>query len=465
VKFDRLPVNGHLTRVLTSLWLIVLVAAGLRFGYAWYEQRTIAAEILRGRLQTETGNIAYSLATGKGFSSPWRRPSGPTAQVAPAYPVLLAGIYKVFGMETLGSFFAAASMNILFSVAACVPIFYAGKRIAGAAVASAAAWFWAVLPNALALPVNWIWDTSLSALLVAGLLWATLWVAESPRSRNWWAYGLLWGFALLTNPAIGSLLPFLIGWAAWRSSGSVLPRLRRMAIAAGCAVLCCLPWTVRNYVAFHKFIPMRSALGFALYLQNNDNYDDHPKPWPYNVTREREYYRFFRIGESAFMDEEMHKALGFILSHPRTELRLCTYRLVSFWTGSPEPLHDFRAADSLFLRAVFVSGFLLVLGTLSGLAILYRKYHGFFFPVASFPVIYPLIYYVTSGQLRYRHPLDPVLVVLSALPLWQLFGSWAGNRLPRAASRSHAARPPMLKSLPALSLTVKLLLFRRIKRS
>ena len=72
-------------------------------------------------------------------------------------------------------------------------------------------------------------------------------------------------------------------------AGSLLPRLRRLAFGAGCAVLCCLPWTVRNYVEFHKFIPMRSALGLALYLQNNDNYDDHPRLWPFNVTREREY--------------------------------------------------------------------------------------------------------------------------------------------------------------------------------
>lgn len=414
-----MPLNLH-ARALMSLWLIVIVAAGLRFSYAWSQQRTVPAPILRGRLQQETGNIAYALATGRGFSSPWRRPSGPTAYLAPVYPVLLAGIYKIFGLETLRSFFVAASLNILFSVAACVPIFYAGKGIAGAAVGSTAAWFWALLPNAIVLPVSWIWDMSLSALLAAGLLWATLWVAGSPRPRNWCTYGLLWGFTLLTNPALGSVLPFLIGWAACRSTRSALPRLRRMAIATGCAVLCCLPWIVRNYVVFHKFIPMRSALGFVLYLQNNQNYDEHPRPWPYNVTREREFYRFFRIGEPAFMDEEMHKALRFMVSHPRTELRLSTYRFLSFWTGSPQPLHDFRAADSQLLRAIFISGFLLVLGTLAGLGIVYRRRDGLFLPLASFPVIYPLIYYVANGQLRYRHPLDPILVLLSAISLWQV---------------------------------------------
>jgi 4-amino-4-deoxy-L-arabinose transferase-like glycosyltransferase len=407
--------NSSFVRMVASLWLILLVAGGLRFGYAWNEQRKIPAELLTGRFQQETGNIAYSLATGKGFSSPWLRESGPTAYLAPVYPLLLAGIFRIFGIETIRSFFAAASLNILFSTVACVPIFYAGKRIASAGVASAAAWFWAVLPNAVIFPFEWIWDTSLSALLAATLLWAALWVAESPRSRDWCAYGLLWGLALLTNPAFGSLLPFLIGWAAYRARGPRLLRLQRLTFAAACTVLCCIPWTIRNYTRFHKFVPLRSALGLALYLQNNENYGDHPRLWPYNITREREVYRFFRMGESDFMDEEMHKALQFILSHPRAEFRLCGYRFLSFWTGTPNPLRDFLDTDSLFLRIVFVSGFLLVAGTAAGIVILFRKCNGFAFPLASFPVIFPLVYYLTNGSLRYRHPIDPILVLLFAV--------------------------------------------------
>jgi 4-amino-4-deoxy-L-arabinose transferase-like glycosyltransferase len=420
----------RLLRLATSLWIILLVAAGLRFGYAWDQQRKIPEEILLGRFQQETGNIAYSVAAGRGFSSPWLRESGPTAFLAPVYPLLLAGIFRIFGIETIHSFFAAAFLNIVFSVLACVPIFYAGKRLAGSGAGSLAAWFWALLPNAVIFPFEWIWDTSLSALLAATLLWATLTVAESPRMRNWCAYGLLWGFTLLTNPVFGSLLPFLIAWAAYRAQGSRLLRLQRAALAAGCAILCCVPWTIRNYLAFHKFVPLRSALGLALYLQNNENYGDHPRVWPYNVTREREVYRFFRAGESAFMDEEMHKALQFILSHPRTELRLSRYRFLSFWTGTPQPLHDFLAADSLFLQTVFLCSFLLVLGTLAGIYVLFRKRQALLFPVASFLLIYPLIFYITNGQLRYRHPLDPILVLLSALgvaaPLQKLLACLPG---------------------------------------
>src|SRR5215475_10363637 len=45
----------------------------------------------------ETGRVAHSLAMGEGFSSPWPGTSGPTATVAPIYPLMLAAIFRLFG--------------------------------------------------------------------------------------------------------------------------------------------------------------------------------------------------------------------------------------------------------------------------------------------------------------------------------------------------------------------------------
>ena len=150
----------------TSLFLIVVVALGVRLGFAWSQIRKIPPEIISTvPFQTETGHIAYSLASGKGYAAPFQRDSGPTAWLTPVYPLLVAGIFKVFGIYTGASFFAAISLNILLSSAACVPIFYAGKRVAGLGIASGAAWLWALFTNAIMIPFEWIWDTSLAAPL------------------------------------------------------------------------------------------------------------------------------------------------------------------------------------------------------------------------------------------------------------------------------------------------------------
>src|SRR5579872_1837041 len=255
--------NRALRKATTSLLLIIVVALGTRIAFAWYEVRQISSQVLSiVPFQTETGHIAYSIASGKGFSSPFQRNTGPTAWLAPVYPYLLAGVFKLFGIHTLRSFFAALGLNILFSAATCVPIFYAGKRFATLGVGSAAAWLWAFFPNAIIIPFEWIWDTSLSAFLLATLLWTSLELAESRRLRNWCLYGLLWGFALLTNPAVAMLFPVLLAWAALRNRAGDREHasawLVRPALAATIAFLCCVPWTIRNYVQFHRFIPLRS---------------------------------------------------------------------------------------------------------------------------------------------------------------------------------------------------------------
>jgi len=420
----------------TSLAFIVLVAMAARVTYAWEQARKIPPEILAVvPFQQETGNIAYSLSQGKGFSALFRADTGPTTWLAPVYPLLVAGIFKLFGSFTTRAFFAAVSLNILFSSAACIPIFLAGKRIGGLAVASLAAWLWALFPNAIMMPFSWIWDTSLSALLAATILWATLALAESDRVLNWCGYSALWGFALMTNPALAALLPFLLGWLAChgrlayrdrlqhRDLGERHLRWNRVALAAGVTILCCVPWTIRNYVAFHRFIPLRSNLPFELWLGNNDIFDEHARNGRNLITRIEETRRYAQLGETAYMQEKWQLATSFIRSHPGLELRLAGRKFAAFWTGMESPLKTFRETDSNLVRGILLSSFLTGIGAFVGIIILWRRRSAMNFPLAAFPVIYPCLYYVTHADLRYRHPIDPALCILTAIAAtsaWEL---------------------------------------------
>jgi hypothetical protein len=403
----------------TSLLLIVLVAMGARLGFAWNQERKIPREVIGTvTFEQETGNIAYSLATGKGFSSPFRRETGPTAWLTPLYPLLVAGVFRVFGIFTAKSFFTVVFLNALFSSLACVPIYFAGKRISGWGVASGAAWLWALYPNAVMMPFEWVWDTCLAALLGAVLLWATLELADSPqRARNWCGYGLLWGVTLMTNPALGLLLPFLLGWAAYSARREVRRwrSLGKPALAAGIAILCCVPWTVRNYVVFHKFVPLRSNFPLELYIGNNSNYATRQFVWPPKITKEREILRYFRMGETAFMEEEERKAMEFIRAHPGIEIELIGERFVTFWTGFADPLQAFKTSDSPPVRVLIACNTLAAMGALAGIAVLMGKRNPYAFPAAAYPIVFPWLYYVTHPNLRYRHPIDPVILLLASV--------------------------------------------------
>ena len=409
--------------VATSLAFIVLVAMAARMTFAWDQARKIPPGVLAMvPFQQETGNIAYSLAQGKAFGSVFRADTGPTAWLAPVYPLLVAGTFKIFGSLTTRAFFAVVFLNILFSSAACVPIYFAGKRIGGLGVASLAAWLWGLFPNAIMMPFEWIWDTSLSALLAATILWATLALAESDRVLDWCGYGLLWGFALMTNPALGALLPFLLGWLAYRGLGESRRRWKRVALSAGVAILCCVPWTIRNYAAFHRFIPLRSNLPFELWLGNNDIFDEHARNGRKLITRTEETRRYVQLGETAYMREKWQLATSFMASHPGLELRLTGRKFASFWTGMESPLKTFRETDSILIRGILFCSFLIAIGALFGIVALCRRRSAMTFPLAMFPVIFPCLYYLTHADLRYRHPIDPVLCLLTAIAAMSTWG-------------------------------------------
>jgi hypothetical protein len=39
----------------------------------------------------------------------------------------------------------------------------------------------------------------------------------------------------------------------------------------------------------------------------------------------------------------------------------------------------------------------------------------YFLPIASFPIIFPLTFYIAHTTLRHRHPCDPIVALLMAI--------------------------------------------------
>jgi hypothetical protein len=121
----------------------------------------------------EVGYVASSIVRGKGFSSPSPLvDSGPTAWLCPVYPYLVAAVFKLWGIFSLRSLIILQVINCVFSALVIFPLRASAMRSFGRGVAVAACWRWIFLPNAWHIPVQYIWDTSLSVLSLAMLFWA-----------------------------------------------------------------------------------------------------------------------------------------------------------------------------------------------------------------------------------------------------------------------------------------------------
>jgi hypothetical protein len=422
-------VNFRFQPLISSPWLIFGVALLLRLAFLFSRAHQVPdAALAVVPFQNEVGSVAAALAHGQGFCCVFRQPTGPTAWLAPVYPFFLASIFRVFGSFTVASFYVAALFNCVLSALACLPLFYVGLRIGNRATAAAAGWLWAIFPSGILIPFEWIWDTSLSALLAISLLWATFRLTDDPRRRNFILYGLFWGFCLLVNPALGAVFPFMLVWIYFRVSSSRLRRLGYIVLVVCLAILVCLPWTVRNAVQFRRFIPIRSDFPFELWMGNNPIYDEHSRQTN-RITRYEEAHRYSQLGETAFLEEKGRAAKEFVRAHPTLALQLAARRAVAMWMGTSTPWQDFWRTDSNLVRFVLFWNAVTILGVATGLACLFFVRRWFLLPLAAFPLAFPLVYYLTQVSLRLRHPCDPILALLMALGV-----TWLWLRAPSHAN-------------------------------
>jgi hypothetical protein len=128
------------------------------------------------------------------------------------------------------------------------------------------------------------------------------------------------------------------------------------------------------------------------------------------------------MGETAFMEEEKRKAVEFIRGHPGIFLESTGERFVTFWVGLPAPVQAFLSTDSQLVRVLLVCNTLAAVGGLVGIAVLIVRRSAYAFPLAVYPVVFPWLYYITHPNLRYRHPIDPVVLLLVAVAVSRLFG-------------------------------------------
>jgi Dolichyl-phosphate-mannose-protein mannosyltransferase len=460
--------------ILTSLSIIVLVAFGVRLAFFYSGQMGAKVPIISyPPFGYETGAIAASIATGHGFSSPLglKIPSGPTAWLTPVYPYLLAGVFKLYGVYTYASLCVIVVINCVFSALTCIPIYFAARRLAGPVAAALAAWIWALYMQAIITPIQWVWDTSLAALVCACILWATLEIRDSRRPLHWLAYGALWAFGLMVNASLAAVAPFVLIWlflqlrnqqprahelrqpaliehapdpprraelASLRSSHALrLPALALLAIIVGCA-----PWTARNAIVFHRFIPFRSNFGLELWLGNNADVPDTWAGWLHPSDNLAQRAEFLKLGEIAYMREKQHEALQFMATHPLDVSRFFWRRFVENWTTIWDPIQDVWHAIGWQEKIALASNMFVVLTGFVGLLLLFRQKNEFAWPVSLFPLLYPIVYYVTHPSRRYRHPIDPILVMLTAVAVTYPFAARAAAKSPKAVVIPIASQNP-----------------------
>jgi 4-amino-4-deoxy-L-arabinose transferase-like glycosyltransferase len=427
-------------RVVSSTGAAVVVAFLIRVVCIYYDFRVFEQPAVRDNLHfgAETGWVAAAIASGRGFSSPLNLVrTGATAWFAPVYPYLLAGIFKLFGIFSYKSNVVIHFIDVAFAAFTCWPIETIGTRIFGKKTGLAAAWVWVLLPSAIFFPVVWVWDTALAGLWMALLVAATLKLRGSDRLAPWLGYGVLWAIGSMINPSLVAVLPFLALWAIWPIRQQFVHAAKLAAASAILFAVCIAPWTIRNYVAFHRFIPFRSNFGLEFWLGNNPDVSDscscsiHPNSDPVEAAK------YARMTEIPYMEEKQTEAMAFVRAHPLDALRFAFRRFEDNWLGMWDSPVDVWATAPLYVKLIVVYNISFSLLAFLGTWLAFRARQDSAPVFGSVMLAFPFVFYITHPSARYRFPMDPIMLVVAVYAIaysWSGLAAWRGANAVRSVA-------------------------------
>ncbi|HET9086313.1 MAG TPA: hypothetical protein VFN53_02205 [Acidobacteriaceae bacterium] len=388
----------------------------------------------------EMGRIARALVTGYGYADPFSGHTGPTTWVAPLYPLLLAGVFKMSGVYTPASAWIILTINSLYSALTALTTYEIAARCYNRCVAIWSAWLWALYPAAMQYSVRWVWEMTLSTWLLS---WAVLLavrmrgIGELPQEsteatesgvcpvgqrnrslvstqetrtlQRWLLFGFIWALIALSNP---SLLLFLPAAGIWVLLGRRRSSLRRQLLYASASavlfVMCISPWVIRNALVFHRFIPMRANFGAEFYMGNGPGARGFLMEYnhPFQSARQLELYR--SMGEVAYAQMRGRLAWKIVQHDPGLFLRNTVKRFYFFWISVPHP-----ANDAWYVEVGRVANFSFVsIAGLLGLALAIRRRKPAAWLFAWAFLLLPLIYYFVTVHARFRNPLEPLITIL-----------------------------------------------------
>ena len=406
-------IKRTLTGGLSSFTLAVVAALIVRLVLLWLSHRWDEPGPPRfGTVGMEEGLVAASLAHGGGFSNPYPSYALTTAVLAPAYPFLWSIGIKLLHLKVFGMTVFAQTMNCVFSAATCWPVFGIGNRLFSRGIGLASAWVWVFLPWAVLLPIEWTWDQSLSALLLALIVFATIKISESTSSPALSGYGLLWALGALVNPTLCVVMPFLIGWWMIKRWQSVRESFSAAARIVFFFLLALLPWTVRNYYAVDGLVFVKSNFGLEFWLGNNPAVKEIYSPELHPATNFGQRLHLIFSGEPNYNREKQQMAIAYIRSAPRIFLKNTFDRIRDTWTASYDSRVEPWILTVHLSRADVWACTLFSLLSFAGLIFALQANWKNAFPLAACLLVFPVPYYITHTSLRYRHPIDPFLVIL-----------------------------------------------------
>ena len=424
----------NITKVSKRQWLtmIILAAVLLRVVASLYLGDRVV--VLPGTFdQVSYDMLAKQVIGGHGFTvaDTWWpvTPAGePTAHWSYLYTLYLVAIYTLFGYHPL---IARLIQAILGGILMPWLVYRIGTRHFNAKVGLVATGLMAIYIYFVYYAAALMTET----FYITGVLWTLDLAGQLGQAPNldkkqtkttkvyWLLLGLALSISVLLRQVFLLFIPVLFVWLLWRSYRyQVRPLLQTMGILTGATIVLILfivPWSIRNQRAFNTFVLLNTNAGFAFYWGNHPIHGYNfisilPSDGPsYQDLIPPELKK---LNEAELDRALLKESITLIQADPFRYLVLSASRIKDYFKFWP-------SADSELISnasRIFSFGLLLPFMIYGLIAHFRRSLSSETLILYLFIITYTAIHMLSWTLIRYRLPVDAVLLVFASTALVQL---------------------------------------------
>ena len=422
---------------------IIVLAVLLRVASAILMGDTVVA--LPGiQDQVSYDALARRVLAGHGFSfdSDWwplTKAGEPTAHWSFIYTLYLTAIYGLFGHHPLvARIFQAVVAGILLPWLT----WRIGRRIFGDMVGLVAAAISAIYAYFFYYAGALMTET----FYILGILWtidvamriAGAYGSSNRKWRLWIELGLALGLTILLRQLFLLFIPVLflwLLWVAWKRRPPTAPwrsLIPGFLISSAVVVMLILPWTIRNYLAFDRLVPLNTNSGYAFFWANHPIHGiNFISILPEDGLTYGELIPVeLRSLDEAAMDQALlGEGLHFVIEDPVRYVLLSLSRIKDYFMFWPSPnsgtisnvarVASFGVFLPFMVYGLFKSRTIAKSRDLSAQNSPPTPTEGLTL-LESFVVVYTAIHLLSWALIRYRLPVDLVLIIFAAVGVVQM---------------------------------------------
>lgn len=468
--------------VMNPLWTVIFVALVLRLASALYQGDSVT--VMPGVFdQVSYDALARRVVGGHGFTFatnwwPATKAGEPTAHWSFLYTLYLATIYAIVGahpiVARLIQAVAAGVLQPLLTWRIGRRLFGNRVGVIGAALSAIYIYFF-FYAGALMTETFYIVAILWALGIVIELANQDTTTSRDPGGRLRWVWlGLALSIATLLRQEILLTVPFIFGWLLFArrrlsteacsgnerlSNASVWTTFKGLVVAFAVIAAMVCPWTIRNYLVFHEFVPLNTNSGYVFFWANHPIHGTNfMTPVPDDVYGRLIPRELRGLNEAALDRALLERSIGFVVADPARYALLSMSRVIAYFEFWPSP--DSPLLSNL--SRTFSFGLLLPF-TIFGMVLSIRDARTWLSDrqrvlvlTYLFITVYTLIHVLSWALIRYRLPVDAILILFGArgldgilLKASNLFG-FSAIRWPLGAG-GVLAQSDVIRQMPLLT--------------